>query len=108
MIKLRRLRRRLMAAQTVREFRGTNDKEAKHLRRELQRPILEDKWKKTREAKVEDISNHRRSAEELLRKKDQLQQRWIEADRKDNNDEAVNIKAKIEALQWVIGEVYDV
>jgi len=103
MIQLHRLRRRLLAAQIVREFKGVDDKELDHLKRKLQKPILEDKWRKQREAKVDVIKAHRRSAEDLLKKREELEQRWIEADRKDNIDESVQIRANLDALEWVIG-----
>ena len=103
MIKLHRLRRRLLAAQIVKEFRGSDDKEARHLKRQLQRPILEDKRRKTQEAVAMVVDEHRRSSKQLVEQREALYQRWLIADRQENVDEAIRLQAKIEALDWVMG-----
>lgn len=97
------LRRRLLAAQIVREFMNSDDKELKSLRLRLKRPIMEDRWRRQREARVMVIENKRRSSDELLKKREDVYQRYLEADRQENSDEAVRLQAKVAALDWAMG-----
>ncbi len=107
-MKLIRLRRKLMAAALVREFRGSDDRELRQLRRKLKRPLLEDKWKKQQEARMAVIAEHRRTPGQLLEKRNALYEEYLVADKKDDVNETIKLQAKIMALDYVMGGSDDI
>lgn len=107
-MKLIRLRRRLLAAQIVREFRGLDDKELIKLKRKLTRPIVEEQIRQKREEKLKEIKMHRRTEEDLLSKREQLHEEYLKADREDKQEKALVLQSQIRTLDWVMGRAEDV
>lgn len=102
MIKLRRLRRRLIALQIVKQFKGVDDNELRQLQYRLRLPMLKDRWRREREEKVQMIEKNRRSSDELLAKREDLHSRFLVAERTGDTIMAPKLKGRIEALDWTM------
>jgi len=91
----------MLEAILLKKVSNPDKKEIREMKIRLQRPILVDKWERT---KVEQAERTKlRGADEIIKKREQLYQGFLVADRQSNQDLALDLRAKIKALDWVIG-----
>ena len=64
---------------------------------------IQARWIKTRQEKIKMIEQQMMTAEELLNYREKLQQEYLVADRMAKKDDAILLKAKIEAVETVMG-----
>jgi len=70
----------------------------------IQRPFLELKWALTRRKRVKQAELGLRDAKAILDARDALYKRFLEADRKEDKTTAAEMRAKMEALDYVVGK----
>jgi hypothetical protein len=65
--------------------------------------LLRYKWWRTKQEKIKTINERRRTSKELFLKKQELYEKYLEAERQERSDDIIKLKAQLELLNWIIG-----
>ena len=68
-----------------------------------QLPELKKKWAEAKRRQIMEIEKNRQSPENLLNKREELYQKYLEADRTNQKESALKFKIQYETLDWVMG-----
>lgn len=66
-------------------------------------PELKKKWAEAKRRQIMEIEKNRQSPENLLNKREELYQKYLEADRTSQKELALKFKIQYETLDWAMG-----
>jgi len=105
-VAIHRLKRRLLAAQMVAQITniergiGIDDKKSRRVKKIA---ALKEKWAEDRKRKEVRVEKQRRSAKELMDKRDKSYDLYLKAEREENHTEVARLRAEIATLDWAMG-----